>query len=177
MVHSYGPTVPPPDPASLNTALYRNIDALRRHHQEEARKAGFHDKLAERITTFVGSFVFVYVHLGLFGFWIVANLGWLAPVGRWDPQFVVLAMAASVEAIFLSTFVLITQNRMAEMQGRHAALDLQVSLLAEHEVTRLIRQTSAIAEKLGVNFEEDVEELKRDIAPEAVLEAIQDAQD
>ena len=172
-----GPTIPPPQPATLNTALYRNIAAVKRHHDAEAREAGFHERMAERISAFAGSFAFVYIHLALFGFWIVANLGWIASVPRWDPQFVVLAMVASVEAIFLSTFVLITQNRMAHMQGRQAALDLQVSLLAEHEVTRLIRQTSAIAEKLGIHFQEDVEELKRDIAPEAVLQAIQNAED
>ena len=171
-----GPTVPPPDPGTLNTALYRNIDALRRHHDEQMRNAGFHERLAHAVTTFAGSFAFVYLHLALFGFWIAANLGWIAGVGRWDPQFVMLAMVASVEAIFLSTFVLISQNRMAEMQGRQAALDLQISLLAEHEVTRLIRQTAAIADKIGVDSREDVEELKRDIAPEAVLDAIQDAE-
>jgi uncharacterized membrane protein len=172
-----GPTVTPAAPDTLNEALYRNIETLKRHHDEQIRAAGFHDRLAQRISGFVGSFAFVYMHLALFGFWIVANLGWIGSVARWDPHFVVLAMAASVEAIFLSTFVLITQNHMAHMQGRQAALDLQVSLLAEHEVTRLIRQTSAIADKLGVDFEEDVEELKRDIAPEAVLEAIQNAED
>ena len=171
-----GPTVPPPDAASLNTALYRNIDALKQHHDAEARGAGVHERMAERISGFIGSFPFVYLHVALFGFWIVANLGWIG-IAKWDPQFVVLGMAASVEAIFLSTFVLITQNRMADMQGRQAALDLQVSLLAEHEVTRLIRQTSAIADKLGVHFDEDVEELKRDIAPEAVLQAIKKAED
>ena len=59
----------------------------------------------------------------------------------------------------------------------HAALDLQVSLLSKHELTRLIRQTSAIAREASASdLEEDVEELKRDIAPEAVLEAIQDAE-
>ena len=170
-----GPTVPPQDAASLNTALYRNIEAIKRHHDAQARKAGVHERMANRISAFIGSFPFIYLHLALFGFWIVANLGWLG-ITKWDPQFVVLGMAASVEAIFLSTFVLITKNRMADMQGRQAALDLQVSLLAEHEVTRLIRQTSAIANKLGVQFEEDVEELKRDIAPEAVLDAIQNAE-
>jgi uncharacterized membrane protein len=171
-----GPTVPPPHPETLNTALYRNIGALERHHQEQLRAASFHQRLAHRITRFAGSFAFIYIHLALFGSWIVANLGWIPGIVAWDRQFVVLAMAASIEAIFLSTFVLISQNRMAEMQGRQAALDLQVSLLAEHEVTRLIRQTSAIAEKLGVAFDDDVEELKRDIAPEAVLHAIEDAE-
>jgi uncharacterized membrane protein len=171
-----GPTVPPPQPDSLNTALYRNIDALRRHHAEEARTASVHDRMASAITGFAGSFAFVYIHLAIFGFWIAANLNWIPVIEPWDPSFVVLAMIASVEAIFLSTFVLITQNRMAEENDRRAALDLQVNLLAEHEVTRLIRQTSAIADKLGVEVHEDVEELKRDIAPEAVLDAIENAE-
>ena len=168
-----GPTVPHPE--SLNTTLYRNIAALKQHHDQELRAAGIHERLANAITRFTGSFAFVYIHLALVAFWILANLGWLG-IPAWDPTFVILAMAASVEAIFLSTFVLISQNRMAEEQGKRAALDLQISLLAEHEVTRIIRQTSAIAEKVGVQFPEDVEELKRDIAPEAVLDAIEDAE-
>jgi uncharacterized membrane protein len=170
-----GPTVPPPD--SLNTALYRNIEALKRHHDKELGTATRHARMARVITNFAGSFAFVYLHLAIFGSWVAANLGWLPGVRPWDPSFVVLAMAASVEAIFLSTFVLITQNRMAEESDRRASLDLQVNLLAEHEVTRLIRQTSAIAEKLGIHVHDDVEELKRDIAPEAVLEALESAEE
>ena len=50
--------------------------------------------------------LFVYLHLAIFGFWIVANVGWVPGVPRWDESFVVLAMIASVETIFLSTFVL-----------------------------------------------------------------------
>ena len=151
--------------------------AFRPHHGQQRQRAGFHERLADAITGFAGSFAFVYLHLALFGFWILANVGWIPGVPRWDLQFVVLAMVASVEAIFLSTFVLISQNRMAREQGRRASLDLQISLLAEHEVTRLIRQTSAIAEHLGVNLREDIEELKRDIAPEAVLAVIQEAEE
>src|SRR4051794_38307590 len=109
-----GPTVPPPQPDSLNTALYRNIEALRRHHDEEARAASFHDRMAHAITNFAGSFAFVYLHVVLVAFWVAANIGWIPGVRAWDRSFVVLAMVASVEAIFLSTFVLITQNRMAE---------------------------------------------------------------
>lgn len=171
------PTVPPPDPDSLNTALSRNIDALKRRQDSEFERARFHDRLAQAITAFAGSFVFIYLHLALFSIWIAANLGWIPGFPQWDAQFVVLGTTASAEAIFLSTFVLISQNRMAAMQGRQAALDLQISLLAEHEITRLIRQVSAIAAKLEVNFDEDVEELKRDVAPEAVLDAIQTAED
>ena len=102
MVQS-GPTIPPPQPETLNTALYRNIDALKRHHDEQMRAAGFHERLADRITSFAGSFYFIYIHLALFGFWIVANLGWIGGIAPWDPQFVVLAMIASVEPSSCST--------------------------------------------------------------------------
>jgi len=172
-----GPTVPPPEPETLNTALYRNIEALKRHHDDETRSASLHDRMALSITNFAGSFTFIYLHIAIIGFWVAANLGWIHGIRPWDSSFVMLAMVASVEAIFLSTFVLITQNRMAEESDRRAALDLQVNLLAEHEVTRLIRQTSAIAEKLGIDLHDDVEELKRDIAPEAVLEALESAEE
>jgi uncharacterized membrane protein len=117
---------------------------------------------------------FVYVHLALYGGWIVANLGWIPGIEPWDPTFVVLAMIASVEAIFLSTFVLISQNRMAAESERRAALDLQINLLAEHEVTRLMALVCAIGDRLGVDSPEEVDELKRDVAPEAVLDAIEE---
>ena len=118
---------------------------------------------------------FVYLHLALFGLWITANLGWLPGVPRWDPSLVVLATAASVEAIFLSTFVLISQNRMAAAADKRADLDLQVSLLAEHEVTRLVTLVAAIAGRMGVSTEADAElgEITRDVAPEAVLDEIE----
>jgi uncharacterized membrane protein len=87
-------------------------------------------------------------------------------------------MVASVEAIFLSTFVLISQNRMAAAADKRADLDLQINLLAEHEVTKLITMVSAIADHLNINtnVESEVEELKQDVAPEAVLDEIEEEQ-
>ena len=170
------PTVPPPGPDSLNTALQRNIDALRQRNEELARSTGFQERIAGAVTRFAGSMAFVYLHLVLVGFWMAANLGWVPGATPWDPSFIVLAMIASVEAIFLSTFVLISQNRMAEENDRRAALDLQVNLLAEHEVTRLLELASAIAERVGVRPREELDELKRDVAPEAVLDAIEQAE-
>jgi uncharacterized membrane protein len=166
-----GPTVPPPDPESLNSALQRNIAALERRRREESACAPLQERIAARVTEFTGSMLFVYVHLLLYGLWIAANVGAIG-VQPWDPTFVVLAMIASVEAIFLSTFVLITQNRMAAAAEKRAELDLQISLLSEHELTRVVSLVSAIADRLGIDHSDDVEELKRDVAPEAVLDAI-----
>jgi len=170
-----GPTYPPPQPPGLSPVLTRNIQALERRRRRDEQEATAEERIAEAITRFTGSMRFVYLHLAFFGFWIVANLGWVPGVPAWDPSFVVLAMVASVEAIFLSTFVLISQNRMAAAADKRADLDLQVSLLAEHEVTRLVTLVSGIADRLGVETEADaeVEEIARDVAPEAVLDELE----
>jgi uncharacterized membrane protein len=158
----------------MEQVVARNIAALlaRRHTQEQTMPR--QDRLADAITRFTGSMRFVYLHLAVFGFWILINIGWL-PLPRFDPSFVMLAMVASVEAIFLSTFVLISQNRMAAMSDKRAELDLHVSLLAEHEVTRLLTLVSAIADHLGIDAARDPEiaELSHDIAPETVLDQIE----
>ena len=158
----------------LSSSLRRNIDALRRRRAEEEASANFEERVAYVITHFAGHIRFVYFHAVVYGFWIVANLGWVPGVKPWDPTFVVLAMVASVEAILLSTFILITQNRMAAAADRRAELDVQISLLAEAEITKLIELVSQIAEKMNVPGAEaeEVEEMKRRVAPEAVLDAI-----
>ncbi len=172
-----GPTYPPPQPLGMSSALERNIQALELRRQREEVEATIEERIAEAITRFTGSMLFVYLHLAFFGIWIVANLGWVPGVPSWDPSFVVLAMMASVEAIFLSTFVLISQNRMSAAADKRADLDLHISLLAEHEVTKLVSLVSAIADRMGVETQVDAEldEIKRDVAPEAVLDEIEAA--
>ena len=169
------PTLPPPAPAGLNASLARNIAALAERRGAEAAAATWPERVAEAVTRFTGSMTFVLIHLLLYTAWIVVNLGWVPGVPRFDPSFVVLAMEASVEAIFLSTFVLISQNRMAAAADKRADLDLQISLLTEHELTRLSRLLVAVAERMGIPAGEDagLREVGRDVAPEAVLDAIE----
>jgi uncharacterized membrane protein len=165
---------PPPGMARVVESNIRTL--LARHHQEE-RHVAWQDRLADRMTCFTGSMRFVGLHLVLFGLWIMVNLPGV-PLPHFDPTYVGLAMVASVEAIFLSTFILITQNRMAAQAQKRADLDLQISLLAEHEITRLIILTDAIAEHLGIKpaQEPELEELAQDVAPEQVLDTIETLQ-
>ncbi|MFL6513526.1 MAG: DUF1003 domain-containing protein [Chthoniobacterales bacterium] len=158
----------------LAAVVERNIRALIARRQQEEQRKPAQQRMADAVTRFTGSIRFVYIHLILFGSWIALNLPWL-PTPKFDPTFVVLAMFASVEAIFLSTFVLITQNRMAEQADKRAELDLQVSLLAEHEVTRLLNLVTAIADKLEIDVHTDpeLEELRKDVPPERVLDAME----
>ena len=162
------------DSGEFARVLDRNIIALiERRRQEDAAK-GREERIADAITRFTGSMVFVYIHVAVVAAWVAINAGW-TPIPRFDPTFVLLATLASVEAIFLSTFVLISQNRMQALADKRADLDLQVSLLAEHEVTRLIQLTSAIAERMGISEARDPElpELARDVQPERVLDQIE----
>lgn len=165
-------------PRELANVVERNIQALvdRRRLDDERRSA--QDRFADAMARFAGSMYSVYLHLAIVIVWVAVNLGWLG-VEPFDPTFVVLAMAASVEAIFLSTFVLINQNRMAAQADKRAELDLQISLLAEHEVTRLIRLVSAIAGRLEVEEAGNPElaELAQDVAPEKVIERMEQEQE
>jgi uncharacterized membrane protein len=164
--------------STMAKVVERNIQALVGRRRREEQERSLQDRVADAVTRFSGSLPFVYLHLIVFGAWIGVNLGW-TPRLEFDPTFVILAMFASVEAIFLSTFVLITQNRMSAQADRRADLDLQISLLAEHEITRLIALVSAMAERMGVQTSGDPElpELKQDVHPEQVLEKIQETEE
>jgi uncharacterized membrane protein len=154
--------------------VVRNVRSLIEERRKRERQATRAQKAADRITRFAGSMSFVYLHLLIFGFWIAINVGWL-PLPKFDASFVVLGTSASVEAIFLSTFILISQNRMSVMQERRADLDLQISLLAEHEISKLIFLTSRIGTMLGIEEakSDELRELQQDIRPESVLEKIE----
>ena len=102
------------------------------------------ERLAEVVTNFAGSMTFVYVHVVWFTLWVAANTGLLG-VTAFDPfPFGLLTLIVSLEAIFLSTFVMIGQNR----QGRFAALkaehDYQAQTLELQENTRLTREVHAL---------------------------------
>jgi uncharacterized membrane protein len=159
---------------SIPDAVAQNIATIRQWKTDRRSRQTASDKIADAISGFAGSMPFVYIHLALFGFWIIANVSRIPGVPQWDPSLVILAMAASVEAIFLSTFVLIKQNRMTAEADQRAELDLQVSLLNERETTRLITMTQAIAEHLGITtgVEQDLGELRRDTQPDVILDAV-----
>src|SRR4051794_30331368 len=106
-------TVPPPH--GFAAVMARNIEAMRTARREQAASSGWAERLAQAITRFTGSMPFVYLHLAIVGLWVACNVGRIPGLPRFDPTFVILATVASVEAIFLSTFILISQNRAAAL--------------------------------------------------------------
>ncbi len=167
---------PPPEPARpISAAVAHNIATLRalRHAALASRSA--EARAADTITAFSGSMPFLYLHAAWFGVWMVLNVG-AHPLVGFDPYpFGLLTMIVSLEAIFLATFVLISQNKQGIAADRRAELDLQINLLSEYEITRMLRLVDAMAEKLGVAeaFDPALDDLETDTQPEEVLRNLQ----
>src|SRR5437763_16894852 len=122
------------NPGRLAGVVERNVRSLVARRQHLEKQKGLEQRIADAITCFTGSMRFVYIHAVVYGTWIIINLP-VMPTPKFDPNFVILAMVASVEAIFLTTFVLMTQNGMGKEAEQRAELDLQISLLGAQEVT------------------------------------------
>ena len=171
------PVRPLSSPPGLSSVLDNNIQRMRKRRAKEEAQARPSERISDKITGFAGSMTFVGIHALAYGTWIAINLGVVPGIRPFDPSFVMLAMEASVEAIFLSTFVLISQNRMMSAAAKQSELDLQINLLTEHELTRLTALVDAIARKLGVDAvdRDELEEIKQDVSPEAVLDGLDKA--
>lgn len=115
----------PKGPGGLALRLRREQDVL-------ARIRGTEDRIADAITAFAGTMLFVYIHAAWFTVWIVCNEGAFGQEAVWDPfPFGLLTMIVSLEAIFLSTFVMVSQNRQAARENVRADLDFETNVRSE----------------------------------------------
>jgi uncharacterized membrane protein len=147
-------------------------------HLEDAAKANrdLTDRMADIIARFCGSFTFVWVHLIWFGAWVIVND--LPGVPHFDPfPFTFLTLVVSLEAIFLSAFILISQNHETRLGERRNQLDLQINLLTEQENTKMLKLLERIAHKVGASAEDDptVHVLEQSTRPEKLVEQIEQA--
>ena len=164
---------------NLAAVLERNINTLIELRRQVEEHRSLQDRIADGVTRFAGSMLFVYLHLVWFTVWIVVNLGGLAwlQIHVFDAfPFGLLTLIVSLEAIFLSTFVLLSQNRQGMASDERADLDLQINLLAEHEITRILALVDAIADHLGLEAGKDpeIEELKQEVKPDLVIRELED---
>ena len=148
-------TNPPVTPRSAED----NIDLVVGLEEQALKGRNFADRASDAIANFVGSIPFVAIHVVWFGTWVGLNAGpW-----KFDPYpFALLCMLVSLEGVLLSTFVLIKQNRMSQRADHRAHLDLQINLLAEKEITKVLQLQQLICRRLeieGVDSDEEVEEL------------------
>ena len=161
-------------PRTVEELTRTNIETILRLEEATKAKRSAPERAADGITRFCGSMRFVWVHVIWFTVWIGANL-LLPKSNRFDPfPFGFLTLIVSLEAIFLSTFILISENRQAALNERRAQLDLQVNLLSEQENTKMLELLERIGKKLGVDVTSDpeVQVLEKATQPDKLLQQI-----
>ncbi len=139
------PVSPPPG------AVRKNIETVAALEAQFTRGLGRADRIADGIAKLSGSVHFVIFHLVWFTFWVVANTGAIPALPRFDPYpYVLLSVIVSCEAVLLSTFVLMKQNREARRNDSRDHLNLQIDMLAEREITKLLQMQIAVCRRLGI---------------------------
>ena len=162
------------DNPALSKVIERNIRTIIHLRTKASRQRTLQDRIADVITSFSGRMIFAYVHIIWFVVWILLNTGSLG-VRPFDLYpYGLLTMIVSLEAIFLSTFVLISQNRLSREAEHRADLDMHIGLLTEHELTRVLQMLDAIQDKMGIDNDQDSElaDLEMETRPEDVLAEI-----
>jgi uncharacterized membrane protein len=123
------------------------------------------EKVADVMTSKFGSNVFLLANVVLFVCWLLINTGQIESIPAFDPfPFSLLTTIVSLEAIILAIFVLISQNRTAKVDDLREEIHLQLNIIAEREITKLIKMTAILLEKQGVDLSKDPE-LKKMINP------------
>jgi uncharacterized membrane protein len=164
---------------SVEELTRRNVERIQALEREEHGKATTADRVADAIANFVGSITFVWATVLLIGGWVVANL-LVAPDDRIDSfPFPLLTLVLSIEAIFLSIFILMSQNRAARVSEKRSHLDLQLNLLSEQENTKMLLMLEDIAKAVGHRTPSDpeVQVLEQATQPEALSRQIDQATD
>lgn len=167
-------------PAASTTcgAIRENIDLISRMEEKYLRNRSLSDRLADVIGSFSGSMTFVTLHVAVYTLWILINARLVAWIKPFDPYpFMLLSMVVSLEAIFLSTFVLMKQNRMSKRADSRAHLDLQINLLAEKEMTMVLQMLRLIGTQVGVRskkIDAELAELSENTPVEVLADEIEE---
>ena len=137
-------------------AVQKNIETILKLEKETIQNLSIVEQIADKITALAGSTPFIILHVFWFGGWILINSKAFSGITPFDPfPFSFLTLIVSLEAIFLTLLVLMSQNRMTKETEKRAHLDLQINMLAEQETTMILRMVQKITKHLGLEEEMD----------------------
>jgi uncharacterized membrane protein len=163
-------------PRSVADVTRENVQAMRKLDELAVARRTLADRIAEFVARFCGSITFVWIHAAWFAAWLLWNC--LPGLPHFDPYpFTFLTLCVSLEAIFLSAFILISQNYEMRIGERRNHLDLQINLLAEQENTKMLQLLDRMARKMGLYEEDDpeIQVLEQATRPETLARQIEDA--
>ena len=135
-----------------DSPILSNVRRIARLEEEQLQARSASERIAGAVTRTAGTATFAVAHIVWFIVWLALNSRILLGIEPFDPfPFNLLTMTVSLEAIFLSIWILISQNQMTRQADRRAHLDLQINLLTEQESTATLRIVHGIAEHLGID--------------------------
>jgi uncharacterized membrane protein len=131
-----------------------NVEAIARLEHAALAERSAAERFSDLITKWMGSLGFLIFHVLVFIAWASVNVGLIPVIATFDPfPFGILTLIVSTEGVFLAIFILISQNRMVRQADRRMHLSLQVSMLAEQELTMLLRMQQKVCDRLGVQVD------------------------
>ena len=165
-----------PEGPHVPAAVDENIATIAALEQQWLRDRKVGEHLGDAIARTLGTLPMLVFHVVWFSAWFAVNLGWIPGLPAFDPfPFGLLTVFVSLEAIFLSLFLLISQNRLQRQADKRMHLDMQINLLAEAEITAVLKLLRKIGDKLGVDGlnEADLKDLVRPTDVRKVVEAVE----
>jgi uncharacterized membrane protein len=155
-----------------------HIDSIVKQEEEALEQRSTSERFADAVGIFAGSLLFVLIHLLLLILWIAVNSRSVISMKPFDPYpFSLLGVVVAVEAVILSSFILMRQNRMMRRGERRDHLNLQVDLLSEKEITKLLQMVRAICGKMGLEdimADKEIRELTQNTSIESLSKTLED---
>ena len=161
---------------SLPECITEHIELIIGSEQEANRRRSHREAIYELVGNSIGTLSFVALQLIGVVLWVVINAGLVTPVRPFDPfPFPVLNHIIALEAVLMTAFVLMKQNRMSKLADRRAHLNLQINLLTERETTKIIGMLLEIGKRFGIEhkvFDDESRQLSRLLAIETLIETL-----
>jgi uncharacterized membrane protein len=159
--------------SAADPAVAANVRVVSRIEHGGLQERSPLERLADAVAGAAGSSWSLFAHTVLFSVWLVVNARWIPGLPTFDPPpFGLLTTIVSLEAIFLSLFILTSQNRMSRQAERREHLDLQVNLLAEQESSLTLKLLRRLCERQGIPIEEEIRELEKKTNIRELIERI-----
>jgi uncharacterized membrane protein len=155
-----------------------HIDSIVRQEEQELERRSRSERLADGVGLFAGSIPFVMLHLALLIAWLLVNSGKIPKARPFDPYpFQLLGVIVAVEAVILSSFILMRQNRMMRRGERRDHLNLQIDLLSEKEITKVLQMVRAICGHMGLQnimADKEIRELSEPTSIESLSQTLEE---
>jgi uncharacterized membrane protein len=160
-----------------NSTTRQNIEQISQIEKEALSKRTVSARVGDAIAVRAGQMWFIVAHAIWFGLWMWVNSKTVTGRVPFDPYpYALLTMIVSLESIFLSLFILMSQNRATLQADQRNHLDLQINLLSEHENTKMLQMLQAICEHhgLAISADSEITELAKRTEPKRVLEELRE---